>query len=186
MGGASVLARRLTRFKPKPKLKLERIMNTKIKHGFSLVQMLLCIAIIGIITALALPAMAETGSVSFGVTNSVAAISTNTGASTVGIAVKIDNQEQVGLYFNGALTNSGTSAITIIIGRSVDGTIVETTPFFTWTLTANGTTAVTAYTNIPSALVGSTPYLKVTSIGNANANPLTNATLSVVKKNINR
>lgn len=131
-------------------------------------------------------ARAETGLVSFGLTNSIAATATNTTAPSIGTAVKIDNQEQVGIYFSGKLTGAGNSAQTFIIARSYDGVIPESAAFWTNSVTMNGTTAVTKYWQVPVTDVGAAPYLMVTSVGNANATIGTNHTFGVIKKKITR
>jgi prepilin-type N-terminal cleavage/methylation domain-containing protein len=159
-------------------------MKKTITHGFSLIEMLICICVIALFAALALPARADTGLVPFGITNSITATATNTTAPAIGSAVKIDNQEQVGIYFSGKLTGAGTSAQTFIIARSYDGTNSETAPFWTNSVTMAGTAVVTKYWQIPVTDVGSVPYLMVTSVGNANATIGTNHTFGVIKKNI--
>jgi hypothetical protein len=159
-------------------------MKKTITRGCSLLVELLCLLILALVATIALPAHAETGLVSFSITNSITATATNTSAPAIGTAVKIDNQEQVAIYFSGKLVGAGTSAQTFIVARSYDGVIPESAPFWTNSVTMNGTTAVTKYWQVPITDVGSAPYLMVTSVGNANATVGTNHTFGVIKKYI--
>jgi len=159
-------------------------MNKRKTYGCRLITGGLCLCIIALVAAIALPARAETGLVSFGLTNSIAAAATNTAAPAIGNAVKIDNQEQVGLYFSGRLTGAATSALTFIVARSYDGVIPESAPFWTNSVTMNGTNLITKFWQVPGSDVGSAPYLMVTSVGNANATIGTNHAFGVIKKNI--
>lgn len=143
-------------------------------------------ALLVVVAALVLApnAHADAGLVQFATTNSVAATSTNT--VHAGGAVKVDNQEIVGIYVRAALAGAGTSAMTFVIARSVDGTsaTTETTPGITLSVTPAGATPVILYTNLSSTVIGSAPYLVATSVGNPNASALTNVVFGVVKKNI--
>ena len=159
----------------------------KNRFAFSLIQVMLAIAVIGLLTMLAVPAAhADAGLVQFATTNSVAATSTNT--VHAGGAVKVDNQETVGIYIRSALNGAGTTAMTFVIARSIDGTsaTTESTPAITLTVTPAGATPGILYTNLSSTVIGSAPYLVATSVGNPNASALTNVVFGVVKKNITR
>jgi hypothetical protein len=135
--------------------------------------------------ALALPARAEIGTETIGITNSLGAAYTTT--ANLGSAVKVANQDNIGLLFKFQGSTTGTSNIVITVARSVDGTTFETSPPITWTVPANGTTAVVAYTNLGTANIGAAGYIKVTSIQNLNiTTATTNCSLTVIKKNIAR
>jgi hypothetical protein len=132
------------------------------------------------------PAHADpSGPTDFGITNSIAAATTNTSAQTIGNALPVSKFDSVGLVFNAQGSASGSSNITITFARSLDGTNYETTPQLTWTVAANGTTQVIAYTNLSNTYLGPAAYLKVVSIANANATAnMTNASLTLGTKSI--
>jgi hypothetical protein len=131
-------------------------------------------------------ASAEVGLKSFGITNSIAANATHTSAANVGVAVKIDNRDNAGLMLKFQGNAAATEAITVTFARSPDNSNWETTPRFTWAAALNGNTAVVAYTNLSTAVVGGAGYLKVISIQNGNGGTVhaTNASLHLIDKKI--
>jgi hypothetical protein len=144
------------------------------------------IGIIGLSAALvAASAMAEVGTISFGIGTRITNNVTMTAAGAIGAAVDIRGQDNCGLMLKMAGSEAGTGAVTVTLARSPDNVNWETTPRFTFIAALNGTTAVVAYTNLPAATIGAAGYLKVISIANADANATgTNASLTLVKKTI--
>lgn len=132
-----------------------------------------------------LPATADIGTKSFGITNTIAANATHTSAANVGGVVKVDNRDNVGLEFKFAGAGAGTDNITVILKRSVDGVTFETHPRFTWIVAQTTTTPVVAYTNLSTAVIGAAGYLAIHSIQNGSATiDMTNASLKVIEKSI--
>ena len=152
------------------------------KNKFSLLLATLVVAFTVLCTQ---PAQADVGTADFGITNSIAAAGTNTTAPTIGSSINVDNVDSVGLQFTGAGSAAGTSDIVIKLARSGDNSNFETTPLITWQFAAAGATTNTYFTNLTSSVLGSAGYLKVVSIGNANAScNITNASLAAVKKKL--
>ena len=151
------------------------------KNKFSL----LIATIVAFTVLCTIPVRADVGTIDFGITNSIAAVSTNTTAPTIGSAVNIDNVDNVGLVFTGAASTASSTNVVITFARSADNSNWETTPQFTWTVPCTGLVTNVAYTNIPSSMVGSAGYLKVVSIANTGATAImTNASLIAVKKKL--
>ena len=111
---------------------------------------------------------------------------TNDTTRTTGFTdVKIDKQDNIGVLLSFQGNGSGSDEITVTFARSGDGTTFETTPRFTWAIPANGTTAVVAYTNLSSAVIGSAGYLRVISVQNASTNRnMTNSSITIIKKTV--
>ena len=144
---------------------------------------LVCVSILSAVAALAIPAMADVGTIDFGITNKV--INNATTTVNLGSGVLIDKQDQCSFEFRYQGDQAGTGGLTITFARSSDNVNFETTPRFTWAPVLNGNTAVVAWTNFPSAMIGASGYIKVISIANADVNAsATNCVLRLVKKTI--
>lgn len=155
----------------------------KIKSLSSLHLFCACLMLVLVAILFVQPAMAEIGTQDMGVTNKLVA-SANTTAN-LGSGVKVDNQDQVGIQLTGQGSASGTGNIITYIARSVDGTNYETAPPIIWSIPANGTTAVVAYTNLNRDALGSAGYIKPFQMTNANGTAdFTNITLKVIKKRL--
>jgi hypothetical protein len=130
-----------------------------------------------------LPARAEVGTISFGITNAIGANATT--SANLGNAVKVDGQDNCSLMLKFQGDGSGTGAVTVTLARSPDNSNWETTPKWSFATALNNTTAVVFWTNMPAAQLGAAGYVKVTSIVNADATINgTNASLYLVKKTI--
>lgn len=144
---------------------------------------LIRISLLAAIVGLATPAFADFGTTDLGINSRITNNATFT--SNTGSPVKLANHDNVGFAFRFQGDQAGTGAITLTFARSVDGTNWETTPRFTWSVALNGNTAVVAYTNFPSAVIGAAGYLKVAQIANADANATaTNASLTLIRKSL--
>lgn len=137
-------------------------------------------AVIGL---MALPAAGGVGTVNPGITNSI--INNATTTVNVGTAVKVNDYDNVGVEFMFQGDRAGTGGLTVTFARSVDNVSWETTPRFAWAPALNGNTAVVAYTNFPSSIIGGAGWIKVVSIANADVSATaTNARLRVILKKI--
>jgi len=81
---------------------------------------------------------------------------------------------------------SGTEVATLVLGRNASGLAGSTNieQFLTWPVTLNGTTMVTACTNLSSAngFGGGVPNLYLYSLSNTNTAGMTNMTIRVSLK----
>jgi hypothetical protein len=128
-------------------------------------------------------AQAETVPTSMGITNSFAFMSTNT--SGVGNAIKVDNNDNVGLQITGQGDNVGTSNIVLRFVRSGDGTGYETnSPLISWTFAQNGTKPFCYYTNLNNSVIGAAQWLKLYDYGSNSTNATTNVVLKIIIKRI--
>ena len=115
---------------------------------------------------------AGTLTIASGGTNQVAAGTTN---STTAFAVS--EYDTVGVQVTLKANQAATSTVRVDGFRSIDSTTYETTPGVQYYLTLNGTTAVTVYTNLNVAGVGTLKF----DVVNTNASvPVTN--LSVIRR----
>lgn len=148
----------------------------------SLLQVLVAIAIIALFT---LPAAADVGSKSFGITNSIVNNATVTSAVNVGTVVKIDDRETASFVFKAAGSTAQSGNISFTFVRSADNSTWETTPGFIWVVPLNSLTPVVAWTNFPREVIGSAGYVKCIGITNANSTALaTNAALYLIDKKV--
>lgn len=113
-------------------------------------------------------------------TNNIAGSSTEAGDSS---AITVTRYSEVGIHVNFALDDTGTSAITLLIKGSLDGTNYATVGQHSIAIAGNGTTAVNYCTNLN---VGSFGYIKVDSIQNANTADCTNLTVRYSLKPVRR
>lgn len=150
------------------------------------VKSLVALLFLAALVTLALPqsVRADVGTIDFGLTNSVAATTTNTGVAYSTNIVSIDNVDNVGLMFTGWGAGSGTSNLKLTFYPVPDGSTPCTNTTFDWFIPAVGATNVNAYTNIPSSLVGSSGSIGVYAFGNANAAGITNCRLIAIKKKL--
>lgn len=111
-----------------------------------------------------------------GGTNNIPAATTNTATTyTLGRFPGSQTAISADVKLNGA----GTSAVTFIFDRSLDGSNWDTGTTYTLSITANGTNTVTGITNLT---VGGVGYLRLKSLGNANASAVTNLTMKYTVK----
>jgi hypothetical protein len=117
-----------------------------------------------------------------GGTNKVAGNTTN--VVTGSYRIDVPRAENVVLFTSFKLMTGtgadGTTNITFKITEAADPTMIATNAFWTWSVAANGTTAVSAVTNLN---VKGVPYLYIQSIGNGNAQILTNLQFTYGFKN---
>jgi hypothetical protein len=135
------------------------------------------------IAALALgpPVFAQVSLQDLSATNNIPQNATTT--TELGSAIPLSQRDNVGILVSFKLQNGGTENQTLIFARSGDGTTYETWPRITWTIPANGTTTVVAYTNVPNSLIGAAYDLKLVSWANGCAtNYVTNITVNAVLK----
>lgn len=93
--------------------------------------------------------------------------------------INVERYANVGWEFTFAGSAANTNTITITFIRTADGTNYETSPLYTWTVTAQGTNIVRALTNLPAAPA---LYWKPYQITNSMATDVTNATLYGLKR----
>jgi len=103
------------------------------------------------------------------------------GSATVtpGSVITMTKSNNVAFQIFATSLAGSTNAVTANFAKSVDGVTYETTPSVTLAVTANGTNAVSALTNVATGAVG---YLKLTSIVNGNTNALTGVGVTAAKK----
>lgn len=135
----------------------------------------------------ALPIKADIAPTDLAATNAVNASVTLT--TCTGNALKIDKQDNCGLTmsFTANIAAETTNGVTLTFKRSLDNSVWETIPTFTWFVPANGLTKVVGYTNLSTATIGGVGYFKISSIvsGCAVAN-CTNFVVKVIKKTIKK
>jgi hypothetical protein len=105
-----------------------------------------------------------TGTATIG-TNLIAASATMTNSATAGI-IPCGTAENVALMLRSRNTNAVDAAtITVKVSRSIDGSIFETVPWFSWVSPTLATTNLNySFTNVN---VGGSRYIKVETIANA-------------------
>lgn len=173
-------------------------MNNKFKTTFRLVETIICVAIIGLLCALALPALADQSTQSFNATNEIDASTliitdpTNANGFATGNAISVDNYDRLGFYLKGSNATANASAFTVKLVKSaaaspsVNSTNrdYETSP----TISISFTTPAAAgryyfYTNLDSYAIGSARYIGVASVTNATASAsFTGAELGISRK----
>jgi hypothetical protein len=89
--------------------------------------------------------------------------------ANISVPFSVERRDQIGMQAQFKLSGAGTENMTFVFVRSADGVTYETSPKITWTIAGTGATAVCAYTNIPTTLIGSAKYLRLESIANGNA-----------------
>lgn len=146
------------------------------RGGFGLLQIIMTVAIIAVLSALALPALADTGNSSFGITN--ASFSGSAAFTTMGQSlVDVKNQDTCDLVFTGTVKSTNASpTIALVLARVDAQGHVETSPQITWTaaLPTGGTpsapitNSVVLYTNLPPSVIGSATSLKLISATTVN------------------
>jgi hypothetical protein len=110
-----------------------------------------------------------------GGTNAVAAASTNSVTTpTFTVAYSSD----IALQPSFKLQGSGTSAVVFKFDTSLDGTVWQAASF-NISITPAGTALVT---KVVSTAIGSTPYVRLSSIENPNATAITNLMLNATMK----
>lgn len=110
-----------------------------------------------------------------GGTNVVAASSTN---SPSGVTFTAAYSSDIALQPSFKLTGAGSSAVVFVFDTSLDGTTWYPAAF-NISITANGTTPVS---KVATQALGSTPYIKLSSIQNPNASIITNLALVATMK----
>lgn len=145
----------------------------KYKSGFSLVQILVICAFIGLLGALSVRAQVYPTSL-VPLTNFPATLGAATNSVTTNLASIPVNG---GLSLQGTFNvSAGTSNVVVQGSFSNDGTNYATTgpAAWTWVITANGTTKVTASTNWSAAVLAGYASVNVTTFTNQNSGTLTN------------
>jgi hypothetical protein len=116
----------------------------------------------------------NTGSISFVV---AASTTTNTAAGTGVFGVT--KYEDVCIWVNSKIADSGTDNTVVNFSKSADGTTYETTPSVVITVANTGTVNVNTITNIN---VGAAGYLKLVSVVNGDGSGNLTNIVTVAKK----
>jgi hypothetical protein len=107
-----------------------------------------------------------TNAITIGSTNLISATTTNTLTNQV-FAVRPGYG--VGLFLTTTNAGATTSNINVKVQGSPDGTNWTTIPIFNWSVAQNGTSTVSAYTNISGLQIDSLRAIKVDTVENAAA-----------------
>lgn len=135
--------------------------------------------IIAIIAAVAITASVHAQQYNTGSITTVVAASTTTN-TTSGIGVfAVQKYEDVTIWTNTKIADSGTDNTVVSFAKSADGTTYETVPSVVITVANTGTTAVNTITNIN---VGAAGYLKLVSVVNGDASGNLTNIVTVAKK----
>ena len=109
---------------------------------------------------------------------SVANINAATTNSSVGLVIAVPKGQTVAIQPKFQLAGAGTTAVTFILDRSVDGSTWET-GFANFTITPAGTSVVTA---VNTQTLGSVGYLRINEIRNPNASAINSMTVKWSQK----
>lgn len=108
----------------------------------------------------------------------VANISATTTNSSVGLVIAATRGQSVAIQPRLQLSGAGTTAVTFVLDRSVDGVTWEPA-FATFAVTPAGTAVVTAVSN---QTLGSVGYLRINEIRNPNSSAINNLTVKWAQK----
>ena len=151
-------------------------MKKTLKYGFSLLQVMLVIAILGILAALALPAQAQVypRSVKSALTAPVTCLTATTNLPvSLLVTNTIPQGRHLGIGINlvgGDATNTGLVALQWKVKFAGANNLVTTTKPFITTFTATGTTAVRDWAVLPDYTLGPGDALILSGITNAAVN----------------
>lgn len=144
----------------------------KSKFGFTIVALLALVAFV----CATQTASAQTGqgypTTAVVLTTSTSTLLPNATTTVTSQAFTVNHLTGFALVPKFALSGTGSSALTFNFAVSVDGTNWTTTTPFSAAVSANGTTSVTGWYNIPPLNTGTgcanAPYVRLATIQNAN------------------
>lgn len=141
------------------------------------------IAVIAALTLFAVGAQAQGNYRSTGLLSSTATVTAaaTTNYATAAYTIDTTKWDELGLTLSfklGAAT-ANSSNVVVTFSKSTDNVKWTTVGDFVWTVAANSTNEVVAYTNLDMETVG---YLRLDSINNQNTNAMTNIVLRYTVK----